>query len=53
MAHTALRIELNVDGKRQAVLVGTQRAQIVRQAFGQHGEHAIGKVHRRRATAGL
>ena len=34
MAHATLRVELNVDGKRQAVLVGTQRAQIVRQALG-------------------
>ena len=53
MSHATLRVELNVDGKRQAVLVGTQRAQIVRQALGQHGQHAIGKIHRRRAMAGF
>ena len=53
MAHATLRVELNVDGKRQAVLVGTQRAQIVRQALGQHGQHAIGEIHRRRAMAGF
>ena len=53
MAHATLRVELNVDGKRQAILVGTQRAQIVRQALGQHGQHAIGKIHRRRAMAGF
>ena len=53
MAHATLRVELNVDSKRQTVLVGTQRAQIVRQALGQHGEYTIGKIHRRRAMAGF
>ena len=30
MAHTALRIELDVDGKRQAILIGSQGAQVIR-----------------------
>ena len=53
MPHAALRVELNVDGKRQTVLVGTKRAKIVRQALGQHGKHAIGQIDRRRAMASL
>ena len=53
MAHTALRVELDVDGKRQAILVGAQGTQVTGQALGQHGKHAIGKVDRRRAVAGL
>ena len=53
MANAALRIEFNIDGKRQTVLVGTKRAQVVRQALGQHGQHAIGQIHRCRAMARL
>lgn len=53
MTHTALRVELDVDGKRQAILIGAQGTQVIRQALRQHGKHAIGKVHRRRAMAGL
>ena len=53
MAHAALRVKLDVDGKRQAILVGTKRAQVIRQALGQHGKHTVGKVDRRRAMAGL
>ena len=34
MAHAALRVKLDVDGKRQAILVGTKRAQVIRQALG-------------------
>ena len=53
MAHAALRIELNIDGKCKAVLVGTQRTQVIGQALGQHGQHAIGQVNRCRTMASL
>ena len=53
VANVALRIEFNIDGKRQTVLVGTKRAQVVRQALGQHRQHAIGQIHRCCAMARL
>ena len=53
MPHAALRIKLDIDGKRQAVLVRAKRAQVTGQAFGQHGKHAIGQIHRCRAMASL
>ena len=52
-AHTPLRIELDIDREGQAVLIGTQRAQVVRQTFGQHRQHAVGQVDRCRATPSL
>ena len=53
MPHATLRIELDIDGKRQAVLVRAKRAQIIGQAFGQHGKHAIGQIHRCRTMTSL
>ena len=53
MPHATLRIELDIDGKRKTVLVRAKRAQVTGQAFGQHGKHAIGQIHRCRAMAGL
>ena len=53
MPHATLRIELDIDGKRKTVLVRAKRAQVTGQAFGQHGKHAIGQIHRCRAMASL
>ena len=43
--HAPARIEFDIHGKGKAILVRPQGAQIVRQALGQHGQHAIGQVN--------
>ncbi len=53
MPHATLRIEFNVNGKRKTVLVRAKRTQVTGQAFGQHGKHAIGQIHRCRTMASL
>ena len=47
------RIEFQADGLHQAVLVGLQAADAVRQLLGEHGEDAVGEVDARAARAGF
>ena len=47
----ALSIQVEVDRHGEAVLVGTQRAQVVREPLGQHRDHAIGQIGAGRPVA--
>ncbi len=51
--HDSVVIEPDVDREREAVLARVERADLVGQLLGQHGQHPVDQVDARRALTGL